>query len=415
MALGKIPRGIIVHSLQESLVGFFQSIFFKLNDNAQIEGFENAFANHCNAKHCVSFGFARTSILFILKSLNLPPGSEILMPPITIKGILDAVISLGLKPVYIDLDADTFCINLKKLNDEDNQNIKAAIITPLYGLIPNLEEISYALRSKKIFSILDFSHSLNATYKQKKITSFFDASVYSSSSIKILDTLGGGHVLTNDNKLFAVLKTKQESLRKPDRSALIKKAFINLYRNLATSHPIFGLITYPLIQLMSFFSRGLVLKQTGRRDKKPITEMPSVWFSQFSSVQAKIGLNLIARTKEMDFIRINNAKQIRSKIGDYHFPRTTLESKNVFWQLIVLVNDSRIFQKFCLSRGIDVATSSLELLPSLKGYPGRVDLEIASNLYKNACIIPCNHLLKKKEIDKISRIIKIYFDELNLT
>ena len=173
MALGKIPRGIIVHSLQESLVGLFQSMFFKLDDDAQIESFENAFANHCNTKHCVSFGLARTSILFILKSLNLPPGSEILMPPITIKGILDVVVSLGFKPVYIDLDADTFCINLKKLNDEDNQNIKAAIITPLYGLIPNLEKISYFLRSKKIFSILDFSHSLNAAYKQKKNYFFF--------------------------------------------------------------------------------------------------------------------------------------------------------------------------------------------------------------------------------------------------
>ena len=411
MILRKIPRGIIIHSLQESLIYLTKSIFLKLNDKDLVENFEGAFASYCNATYCTSFNFARTAIFFILKSLKLQQGSEVLMPPITTKGILDVVVNQGLRPVYVDLDHETFNLDLKKINFKKNKNIKAAIITPLYGMIPNLEEISLVLNSQKIFSILDFSHSLNAEYNKEKINSFFDASVYSSSSIKILDTLGGGHVVTQDKKLFETLKEEQMSLKNPSRSSLITKAFINLVRNIVTSSPIFDLITYPIIKFISFINRDLVLKQTGRRSKKMLTKLPSIWFTKFSSIQANIGLKMIKKIESIDSKRILNANLIKSKIGENFFARTPLASKNVFWQLIILVNDSKLFHKFCLTKGIDVATSSLELISSLKNYPGRVDLKVASNIYKNGCIIPCNHLLKEKEIERISRNIKIYIDK----
>lgn len=410
MTLRKIPRGIIIHSLQESLIFLFKSMFFRLDDKTKIESFEISFASHSNKKYCTSFGLARTAIFFILKSLNLQKGSKILMPPITIKGILDVVVSLGLEPVYVDLDPDTLCIDLNKLNSSNDKKIKAAIITPLYGLIPNLGEIASTLSSRGIFSILDFSHSLNAEYEGKKITTFFDASVYSSSSIKILDTLGGGHVLTNDKTLFSKLITDQKSLRNASRYELFKTAFVNLCRNLATTVLIFDLITYPAIKLLSVFDRKLVLKQTGGRDKKPIKRLPLSWFSEFSSVQADIGLNLLNKTKKIDVLRKNNALKIRSAIGENHFPHTTLKSDNVFWQLMILIKDSKRFQKFCLSHTLDTTTSSLELISSLRNYPGRVHLKNASYVYHNGYIIPCNHLLKIKDIDRISTIIKKYFE-----
>ena len=86
------------------------SFFANLSNSKKIIEFENLFAKNSNRKYCVSFPFARTAIYFALKAKNIPKGSEIIMPPISIKGILDVVISLGLVPIYVDLDLQNFCL-----------------------------------------------------------------------------------------------------------------------------------------------------------------------------------------------------------------------------------------------------------------------------------------------------------------
>jgi dTDP-4-amino-4,6-dideoxygalactose transaminase len=114
----KIPRGVIYHSLGQSLGYLLSSLFMPLNDKEKVARLETSFSSYCDRKHCVAFPFARTAIHFVLRNLNLPKGSEILMPPITIKGIVDAVIDLGLIPVYVDLDPDTVNFSMNELRSK---------------------------------------------------------------------------------------------------------------------------------------------------------------------------------------------------------------------------------------------------------------------------------------------------------
>ena len=100
----KVPRGSINHSLLDSIVFFLRSMVANLSDSQKITEFEDLFAANNDRRFCVSFPFARTAIYFALKAKNLPKGSEVIMPPISIKGILDVVVSLGLVPKYVDLD-----------------------------------------------------------------------------------------------------------------------------------------------------------------------------------------------------------------------------------------------------------------------------------------------------------------------
>ena len=82
----KIPRGVIYHKVTESIGYLLQSLFMPLDRQDEIKRFEEAFARYCERDYCVAFPFARTAIYFALKNLDLPKGSEIIMPPITITG-----------------------------------------------------------------------------------------------------------------------------------------------------------------------------------------------------------------------------------------------------------------------------------------------------------------------------------------
>jgi perosamine synthetase len=103
-------------------------------DDQVIETFERRFAEHVGAAHCVSFAFARTAVHQALESQALPHGSEVLMPPITISPMMDAVLSLGLRPVFVDIDPNSLIFDVEAFERAITPNTRAALITYLFGI-----------------------------------------------------------------------------------------------------------------------------------------------------------------------------------------------------------------------------------------------------------------------------------------
>lgn len=407
----KIPRGVIYHSVGQSLRYLLKSLLLPLDDREKVAQLERAFASYCGRKHCVAFPFARTAIHFSLKNLKLPPGSEILMPPITIKGIVDAVVDLGLLPVYVDSDPETACFQMEDLKAKLGPQVKAALITTLFGLVPDLDAMVKLLKERGIFVIEDFSQCLNGRFGGRRVDAFGDVGIYSSSSIKTMDTLGGGLAVTDDEGIARGLREAQQGLAPPTRKFLVQKAWTNLVRNLATSQPFFSLLTFPFLQVIRWLSPESALKQTGHRNKQRVAKLPALWFRRYTSVQAAIGLENMPWVSKGDEIRVANVEFIKRESGVKAFPRTTPTSGNVYWQLILPVPDARQAQAFFATQGIDTATSSLELVSALKDYPNRADLPKAGELYRNGIFIPCFPNLTRNEMRRIASALKKYFQE----
>lgn len=397
----KIPRGIIYHELSESIRYLLQSMASPLDDEEKISQFETDFAQYCQRKYCVAFPFARTAIYFVLKSLNLPKGSEVLLPPITIKGIVDVVLALGLVPRYVELDDETISFDLGDLSRKITPQVRVAIITPLFGLVPDVPAMVELLRKHDVFIIEDFSQCLNGEYAGQRIGTFGNAAIYSASSIKTLDTLGGGMAITDDQVLYENLRRAQEGLSPASRKFLIKKAWINLVRNAATSKWIFSALTFPMLQLIRKSNPEAALKQTGHRDKDPLSALPKVWFCRYTSLQAGIGLSHLGGVRNEDDARVKNVEFVKASCGARRFPATTEQSANVYWQLIMLVPDAFEAQAFFAERGVDSATSSLELVSALEKYPNRAILPVAEKIYRNGIFIPCFPNLTQPDMQRI--------------
>ena len=237
-----IPRGVIYHNLIDDLTSFFLAIFNKLDDKYKIKKFQERFAAYSERKFCVAFPFARTAIYFALKSKNFPKGSEILMPPITIKGILDVVLNLGLKPVFIDIDPNTFCFDEKLISKAITSKTRCILITYLFGMVPNMKNLIEHCDKNNLFVIEDFSHCLNGEYKSKRIGNFGQVGIYSSSSLKTLDTYGGGLLICDEPSVYKDMLDFQKHLKKSSRLHLLKKILTDFIRNFATQRFIFDFL-----------------------------------------------------------------------------------------------------------------------------------------------------------------------------
>lgn len=396
-----IPRGRISHHLHEDLAWFARAASTNLTDSKLITRFEHEFSRYVDQKHVIAFPFARTGIHSILKSLNLPPDAIVLMPPITIKPILDVVLSLKLRPIFVDINQSTVCFDESALMAATKSAPRVAILTYLFGIVPNVEQICKILRDADVFIIEDFSQCLNGTFRGRRIGTFGDVGVYSASSVKTLDTYGGGLVVTNDDKLAESLRTAQSQLSRPSRIRLLKKIFTNLTRNLVTQPLVFTLLTFPIVRFLAKRGGSDITKFTGDRDRSPLQQLPPEWFESFTSVQAAVGLQQLKQLDKKDALRIAAAKEINSFHNFSDRPIGDDGGKNVYWQYIVYADEFTHFQRELFAQGIDCATTSLVKISNLEQYPYQASTPNADRLYSNGVYLPCYHQLTKRQRARI--------------
>ena len=400
-----ISRGRISHTLFEYLVWLVRSVFSKINDSQTVTRFETTFAKYVGRKHCIVFPFARTGIHAVLKNLDLPEGSVVLMPPITIKPILDVVLDLKLVPVFVDIDQSTVCFSESALTDALKSSPRVAILTYLFGIVPDVEALCKTLRNAGVFIIEDFSQCLNGKFRGDQIGSFGDVSVYSASSVKTLDTYGGGFIFTDDDKMAKSLGDSQRELSKPSRSRLIKKVQTDLIRNFASQPIVFALLTFPVLRFLTWRGGSKLTKFTGDRDQQPLPSLPAEWFESYTSLQAKVGLQQLKQMEEKDLKRKSAINQINSSHNFKDRPIGKDGGENVFWQYIVYADNFPEFQKQLTSRGVDCATTSLVKISGLESYPFQGVTPNADRLYSNGVYLPCYHQLTKTQISRISNAL----------
>lgn len=410
-----IVRGRIYHTFSEDFQNWKKAKRHQGKTGLKVKELETQFAEYIGRKHCVAYSFARSAMYHALQALNLPPGSEIIMPPITIKPMVDVVLQCGHKPIFVDISLKDYCFDLEDLKQNITPNTQAAIITYLFGVVPEVQALTQLLQENKITIIEDFSHCLNAESNGTKLGNFSTIAIYSTSAMKTLDTYGGGLLLVDDEDLHNQLRTRRDKMSATSISALRRRVRFVLIRNLLTQPLAFSLITRPLLHLVKMFNPVLHQKLTGARlGLKPVEEFPEEWNDQYTELQAETGLRHLELVEERDRERIDNvhwyfdslSPQARERLVQGHNG-----TKNVYWQLPIIVKDSEAFIKFMASRGIDTGSSNLSLCSQLDIYPQWVkETPNAAALKNRGMFIPIYGSLTQTQKQHIVNTINDYFN-----
>jgi len=410
-----IARATVYHSLWFDIkyytATFTPSCVRESKDphNESVKQFEDEFANYMARDHGIAFPLARTALFFTLKSQDFAPGTEIIMPPITIKPMLDIVTALGLKPVFVDLEPDTFCFDPILLSQAITKNTKAIFITYLFGLVPNTSKLVEICRENDLFIVEDFSQALNATLENRKLGSFGDVGIYSSSVTKTLDTFGGGLAVTDNAALAGYLRTASRQLPPPALSDLRKKIRMCLIWNFAMRRIPFTLAVSPLLTVIGRLSPAAAAKLMGARaNLRRDVDLPDSYFQRYLPIQARAGHELLKSVQSNDQSRIQNAEELRVAIAKGKWPTSAEleEAQCVYWQCIVFANEKDTFVKKLKRAGFDTGSTNLTLLSALDIYPEYTsDCEIATKVKHNAMFLPVNPRVSKRAVRKLANLL----------
>jgi len=385
---------------------FIRALISPLTDFKTVSKAEASFASYVGRQQCIVFPFARTAIWSTLKALNLPKGSRVVLPPLTIKPILDVVVHMGHEPLFVDIDPETACFDEQKLREAMTKKPAVAILTYLFGLVPDVGRLMQILREHNVFVIEDFSQCLNGEFDGQRIGTFGDVSVYSASSVKTFDTFGGGFALTDNQTMAIKLRHYQAQLTAPKRIELLQSIVKNLVRNLASTRVIFATLTYWALRLVARRSPTSVGRFTGARSTEPLSELPAAWFRQYTAIQAAVALRELPRVRSRDEKRVSQMEAIAASARHLKRPRGQDGQRHVYWQFIVYVDNFATAREHLAKRLIDCATTSLVLLTDLPKYPGQVETPAGRRLYELGVYLPCYHQLKDSETRRISVALK---------
>lgn len=167
----------------------------------EVVKFEKLFSTFCETKYGVSTNSGTTSLHLALCALGIKPGDEVIIPDFTMIACPNAVSYTGAKPVLVDADEETWCINVDKIEEKITKKTRAIMPVHIYGHPSEMDSIIKIAKEHNLYILEDAAEAHGALYKGKKVGSLGDIGSFSFYANKIITTGEGGMCVTNNNQL----------------------------------------------------------------------------------------------------------------------------------------------------------------------------------------------------------------------
>jgi len=167
----------------------------------RVKKFEEELKRYFNAPHALALSSATAGLHLALLALELKPGDEVITTPMTFAATLNTIVLAGGKPVLVDVEPDTYNMDVSKLAGAITKQTRAIMPVHFAGLPVDLDPL-YELADKHGLRVIeDAAHAIGTEYKGKRIGAFGDTQVFSFHPNKNMTTGEGGCVVTRDDKL----------------------------------------------------------------------------------------------------------------------------------------------------------------------------------------------------------------------
>ena len=173
--------------------------------------FEEEFAAYCTTKYAIGVGNGTDALWFALLALGVGPGDEVITVANTFIATAEAITYCGAKPVFVDIDEETYNMNPALLERAITPRTKAIIPVHLYGQMADMDPIMEIARKHKLPAVEDASQAHGAEYKGKRAGTIGDVGCFSFYPGKNLGACGeGGACVTNNPDLKAKIAMFRE-------------------------------------------------------------------------------------------------------------------------------------------------------------------------------------------------------------
>lgn len=167
-----------------------------------VNRFESAFSRLTGNKFCLTTSSGTTALHLALLALNIKEGDEVIVPSLTYIASVNAIRYCGAKPVFADVDKNSWCISTSSVEKNITPRTKAVIAVHLYGQPADMDELSEISRAHGLYLVEDAAEALFAEYKGKPIGSLSDIAIFSFYGNKLISSGEGGAVVTSREDLY---------------------------------------------------------------------------------------------------------------------------------------------------------------------------------------------------------------------
>ena len=339
-----------------------ESTQFILGKN--VAEFEESVCKYLGVKHSIGVANGTDALRIALMALNIGKDDEVITTPFTFVATTEMIVSLGARPVYVDIEPESYNINPSLIKEKITSRTKAILPVHLYGNPAKMDEIITIARDYNLYVIEDAAQAFGVAYKDKKVCTFGDIACISFFPSKNLGCYGdGGMVVTNSDELAEKIRM-----------------IANHGSKVRYIHEILGMN------------------------------------SRLDAIQAAILNVKIKYIDDWNNKRFENAKlytELLKAIPGVKTPHVNSDSKHIFHQYTIRVKNRDELQKHLQNKGIPTAIHypiPLHLQPAFRGYADEGTLPVSEQVAKEVLSLPMHPNLKTEEIEFIAQSIKEFYE-----
>ncbi len=209
-----IAKPLIADEEIEEVVKVLKSGF--IAQGPKVAEFEEKFAKYIGVKHAVATSSGTTALHTALLAAGIKSGDEVITTPFTFAATSNSALYVGAKPVFVDIDPETYNIDPKKIEEAVTDKTKAIIPVHLYGQPADMDPICKIAEEHDLVVIEDAAQAHGAIYNDKKAGSIGDAGCFSFYPTKNMTTSEGGMITTDNDEIAeaaSIIRAHGESER----------------------------------------------------------------------------------------------------------------------------------------------------------------------------------------------------------
>lgn len=181
-----------------------QGMFWAIGPN--IEKFESMTAKYVGREYAVAFNSGTSALHAMLLAYGIGKGDEVIVPSFTFVATANAPLFVGAKPVFADIEAETYGLDPDCVKEKITKNTKALMPIHYSGLPCQIGELMELAEKEGLLLFEDAAESIGAEFEGKAVGSFGDAAMFSFCGNKVIATGEGGMIVTDNRDVYEKLK-----------------------------------------------------------------------------------------------------------------------------------------------------------------------------------------------------------------
>ena len=323
----------------------------------RVKQFELDFKEYMNINYAIATSSGTSALKIALKTMGIKEGDEVITTPFSFIASANSILFTGAKPVFVDIEEDSFNIDTNLIKEKITKRTKAIMPVHLYGNPADMEEIMQIANDNNLKVIEDAAQAHGAKIKNKMVGTFGDAGCFSFYPTKNMTTGEGGIIVAKDKEIY------EQSLKLRDHGAYKKY-----------HHDILG---------FNF---------------------------RMTDIAAAIGIEQLKKLEKHNDMRINNAEYLYKKLKNADgiiLPKVKESYKHVFHQFTIRTNDREEVIKKLDSNGIGYGIHYPLPIHKQKlyldlGYKDK--LPVSEKLSDEVISLPIHPGLTTSDLDKIAGV-----------